>query len=141
MAKRALFATYCDDIRHEVNGKLSLIGCYAGEMYVPSFPVTLPRLCVHFTLTTPNVEPFEGPLTVSVLQNDALLAKMELDASWGRRVAEEPKPGRETLAFVGGTEISPITFEGPATMRIIAEAGGETLHGPKLWVSERPQQE
>ena len=49
---------FCDDIRHEINGKLTLVGCYSGEMnfngpppgLLPSFgalvnirvPVTMP---------------------------------------------------------------------------------------------------
>src|SRR5271165_3565530 len=37
------FTIFCDDIRAEVDGKVSFIGSYNGLMYVPSFPVTVPK--------------------------------------------------------------------------------------------------
>lgn len=38
---------FCDDIRHEANGKLSLIGVYGGELYpLGPYPLRLPKLCI-----------------------------------------------------------------------------------------------
>ena len=39
--------TFCDDIRMEVNGKLTLVGCYSTELYATSnFPIIIPKLCL-----------------------------------------------------------------------------------------------
>ncbi len=39
--------TFCDDIRMEINGKLTLVGCYSTELHVhSSFPVVIPKLCL-----------------------------------------------------------------------------------------------
>lgn len=38
---------FCDDIRHEVNGKVSFVGAYSNVMYITgSLPTTLPKLCM-----------------------------------------------------------------------------------------------
>jgi hypothetical protein len=37
---------FCDDIRHEVGGKVTFVGVYTGYMYVNgTLPVALPKLC------------------------------------------------------------------------------------------------
>ena len=37
---------FCDDIRYEINGKVTLVGVYAADMVLPNdFPVTLPKIC------------------------------------------------------------------------------------------------
>jgi hypothetical protein len=41
------FVIFCDDVREEVNGKLTFVGTYAGEMTVyGTAPATVPMLCV-----------------------------------------------------------------------------------------------
>ena len=35
----------CDDIRAEVGNKVSLMGVYAKDIFVPKFPYTFPKLC------------------------------------------------------------------------------------------------
>ena len=45
------FAIFCDDIRHEVTGKTTLVGAYNNQLIVTgSLPVTLPQLCAAITL-------------------------------------------------------------------------------------------
>ncbi len=41
---------FCDDIRHEIGGKISLIGIYQSEIIVREFPITLPKLCMIITI-------------------------------------------------------------------------------------------
>ena len=41
------YTVFCDDIRVEVGGKLSFIGCYFNDMYIYSdFPVVLNKFCI-----------------------------------------------------------------------------------------------
>jgi len=54
------YSIFCDDIRNEVGGKLSFIGCYNSVMFVPAaFPFTLPKFCVHLHIVTPAHRPFK----------------------------------------------------------------------------------
>jgi hypothetical protein len=53
------FTIFCDDIREEVNGKVSLIGCYGSELIVQgaTFPLILPKLGFHVTVRLPTGTP------------------------------------------------------------------------------------
>lgn len=47
--------TFCDDIRIELDGRVSLIGCFVGEIIFPGqFPLTVPKLGI-------NIQFFELP--------------------------------------------------------------------------------
>lgn len=54
---------FCDDIRFEAGGKVTLVGVYAGDMIFPAdFPVTIPRLGMRISYSErPNesTEPVE----------------------------------------------------------------------------------
>jgi hypothetical protein len=56
-------SVFCDDIRFELNGKISLIGTYGNTMFVGgAFPIFLPKLCVAIVY---REEP-DSPLPVAV---------------------------------------------------------------------------
>ena len=52
---------FCDDIRNEVGGKLSFIGCYNGVIFVPpEFPLVIPRFCIHLQIFSPAQKPYSS---------------------------------------------------------------------------------
>ena len=57
---RYAHVAYCDDIRPEINGKMSLIGLYSDKMLLPDIPASLPKLGILVTAKTSFDEPFEG---------------------------------------------------------------------------------
>lgn len=60
--ERSASCFYCDDIRHEVGGKLTLVGMYPDGMHVqcpPQGAVALPRFCVIGFFRTPIEQPIE----------------------------------------------------------------------------------
>lgn len=141
MSNRNLTATFCDDIRHEIGGKISLIGCYAGDMIVPVFPITLPKLCLHFTLTTRLDTPFHGPITVSIFQSGNVISKVDINSGWAPAANLPARPdgtARDTLFLQGGFELSPITFDKPTTLLIVAETEGDVIQGPMLHIGTPP---
>jgi hypothetical protein len=48
------FIMICDDIREEVGNKMSMMGIYQKDIYVPRFPFTFPKLC--FVVNYENVK-------------------------------------------------------------------------------------
>ena len=55
------YSIFCDDIRNEAGGKLSFIGCYNGVIFISeSFPLVLPKLCVHVHILSPASRPFRS---------------------------------------------------------------------------------
>jgi hypothetical protein len=69
---------FCDDIRHELGGKLSYIGVYSGHLFVPAFPVILPKLCLALSVITPASQPFRK-LELRIFKDDEQLAEGVLD--------------------------------------------------------------
>ena len=53
------YSIFCDDIRNEVGGKMSFIGCYNGIIFVPpTFPLVIPRFCIHLQIFSPAQNPY-----------------------------------------------------------------------------------
>ena len=51
---------FCDDIRQEIGGKYSLVGCYGGELIVVSDGnAVLPKLCASINLRIPSDHEFQ----------------------------------------------------------------------------------
>ncbi len=48
------YTIFCDDLRQEVGNKVSYMGVYQGMMFVPAFPVALPKLCAAVTARFPR---------------------------------------------------------------------------------------
>ncbi|UEP49675.1 hypothetical protein LMA00_07980 [Burkholderia ambifaria] len=69
--ERSVSALFCDDVRHEVGGKLSLIGVYQHVALVPTFPARQGKLAVFVTCNSPKSKPFKQ-LTVKIYRGDNL---------------------------------------------------------------------
>ena len=44
------YTSICDDIRHEADGKITLVGIYGTKLVASEFPITLPKLCFFITV-------------------------------------------------------------------------------------------
>jgi hypothetical protein len=58
---------FCDDIREEVGGKVTLAGCYGNDMRFTgvSFPIIIPKLAIYVMARLPLDQPFP-PLQLHV---------------------------------------------------------------------------
>ncbi|WP_306046099.1 hypothetical protein [Nioella sp. MMSF_3534] len=55
------FTVFCDDIRQEVNGKTTLVGCYSGDMnFSKPAPARVANLCAYINIRIPNGTRFEA---------------------------------------------------------------------------------
>jgi hypothetical protein len=64
---------YSDDIRQEINGKISLIGVYQGGMSVfGELPQDLPKLVVSTYINSPIQKPFKRVIVEIILNNRTL---------------------------------------------------------------------
>lgn len=41
------YSLICDDVRHEVGNKVSFIGVYTKDLFIPQTPFTFPKLCAY----------------------------------------------------------------------------------------------
>ncbi|KRA51820.1 hypothetical protein [Pseudoxanthomonas sp. Root630] len=136
--QRSIGGIFCDDIREEVNGKISLVGCYTGGMQVESFPATLPKLCVFVRVIFSAHEP---PSSVSfrLLRDDEQLVVGHLPPE--TMPAAAPEGADESLMSVihGQIVLSPFELTGPCTLRMRAVVDDVELRGLSLKITQRDQ--
>jgi len=138
---RQIHTVFCDDIRHELGGKLSYIGVYSGMLFVPAFPATLSKLCLAMNVLTPADRPF-AKLTVRLLKDEDVLVEGTLDDAQLSAAVDVPTDdamakGR-ILAVPSIIVFSPFALEGPCTLRVRAETEEGELRGLGLRVEQAP---
>ena len=74
------YAIICDDVRREENGKMMIIGAYASDIGLPSYPARL-RLCMVLGIRFNIVG--KVPISVRVLQDGKKVLEMagDIDAA------------------------------------------------------------
>ena len=139
---RHIQTIFCDDIRHELGGKLSFIGVYTGHLFVRTFPVTLPKLCLALTAITPSSQPFQK-LELRILKDDEVLAEGSLDESMLGTVADatgeaDDSDGKESRVQVLNSlfVFSPFQIDAPCRLRVRAVTESEELKGLSLMIAE-----
>jgi hypothetical protein len=69
---------FCDDIRHEINGKISYIGVYSERLFVKPLPAKLPKLCLAVRAVIPVGTPINS-LVVRVYKDEIQFAESRAD--------------------------------------------------------------
>ena len=122
------YSVFCDDIRNEVGGKLSFIGCYNGVMFVrPEFPLTFPKLCVHFHIVSPSSMPYtslrvrcylpgqDDPFVDEALEAPSPVEQMQLAEQLEKGVAAP-----QLLVAAGSFIFAPLEITRPGLIRMRA---------------------
>jgi len=130
---RHIQTIFCDDVRHELGGKLSYMGVYNGVLFVPAFPVTLPKLCLVINVLTPAEKPF-AKLVLRVLTNEEVLIEEDFDETQYTVRENEDR----LLIFPSIFVFSPCQLDGPCILRVRAETEEGELKGPGLIVGQAP---
>lgn len=139
---RHIQTIFCDDVRHELGGKLSYIGDYSGVLLVPAFPVTLPKLCLVIKVLTPAEKPF-ARLTLRVLKDNEVLIEGNLDETQlSGTLNATPNTVEENedrlLMFMSIFVFSPLHLEGPCILRVRAETEEGELKGSGMIIGQAP---
>jgi len=141
MIPRHVETIFCDDIRHEVGGKLSFIGVYSGGLFVPEFPVTLSKLCLSVKVVTPVGDPLRV-LNLRVLKDEETLQEVILDeeqltaaSNLAEEMTEEQRKERVQMTqFM--LVFSPIQFDESCTLRVRVQTEDGKLNGMLLKVDQ-----
>jgi len=136
---RFAYSIFCDDIRQEMQGKLSLIGVYDTQVLVPEFPANIMRMCVLITAMTPISKPFSEICFIGKF-GDRELFQLNIDKDQLRE-ADEASPKDpdaifqkiQTVAFV-----NPLFLEQPGDIVIEVVADGEHIECPGLQARKMP---
>ena len=118
---RVLTAIFCDDIRHEVGNKMSFMGCYQNELFVPTAPIALAKLCVYVTLLTPIARPVRSLRFRVLMDDDRELARVEIpdEAFTNMAVVSEGAATRTSVS--AAMMFSPFTIEKGSVLRVLAD--------------------
>jgi hypothetical protein len=136
-ADRFVHAIFCDDIRQEMGNKVSFMGCYQGELFVPFVPLMLPKLCVQVTISTTVDRPIKS-LTVRLDQGENQLAVIEVPADdFVRSMPPVPEEAKRWSASVG-VMLSPFNITEPGELRVVVITEEGEMPGPRLRLKVRP---
>ncbi len=137
-----LSTIYCDDVRQEVGGKLSLIGVYNDVMYVQQFPVTLPKLWVVATFVAPKDKPLKS-LKFRIFKNNDPLADLDATpehlqqlASAREPVVPMPDGSRTVVSTQSQVCFAPLMLDAPCVLRVAAITENGETRGLSLQVQE-----
>lgn len=135
------FATsiFCDDVRQEVNGKVSYMGVYHNAMFCASFPAQLIKLCINISITTPISEPFKSLSFKGSYEGEPLfelpLTEEQIEEALAQAVRQPDARFRAVQVMM---VIAPMALNKPGQLKIEVEADGETVPCPGLTVLQAP---
>ena len=137
-----LSTIYCDDVRQEVGGKLSLIGVYNAVMYVQQFPVNLPKLWIVATFVASKDEP-PKTLKFRVFKDNEPLADLDATPEHLQQLANArepvvPLPDGSRRAISTQTQVcfTPLLLDAPCVLRVTAITEGGETRGLSLQVQQ-----
>ncbi|WP_370285797.1 DUF6941 family protein [Pseudooceanicola nanhaiensis] len=124
---------FCDDIRREMNGKLTLVGCYASELNFDSPPPgNLPRFAALINLRIPSSINFKK-ISIKVVQTDGEDERLLIDANIDMDLEEITKLDAPALDEAGRVVLmafpcqwTNIKFTSPGMIKVRAYIDDET---------------
>lgn len=134
MQDRYIHTIWCDDIRQEIGNKPSLMGVYTGQLILPQLPMTLQRLGVFSTLSSPVAKPINTGVKIEVKRDDGhSLLTIEADAPEFTLLTQDEEATRIQIGT--GFTLGPVELPiGCKYLVVEAIVDGESIVGPKLWV-------
>lgn len=137
---------FCDDIRYEAGGKISLMGIYNGSLEVQELPVTMAKLCLIVTLNEKRSS--SGHRQLKVIQQSRSADGQEEDKVLIDMEYEIPDEAvsDETEEFSMRTQrldliASPFNIEQPSKIRVRSYQDGNEIALGKLEIKVASPQE
>lgn len=145
MTNRYAHTQFADDIRFEVGNKTSVIGIYAGEMFLPFFPCALPKLCIAAYFSFEAKEPikslgFKVTLAGQEIENVSL-PESDIANMITNMTSKSTEENPVTQLSIGGQLVfSPLNIEAPSVVTVTAVADGvEYLAGKlRIFLADQP---
>jgi hypothetical protein len=136
---------FCDDVRYEKNGKLSLIGVYHGDLISPrGFPFSLPKFVLfinYYELPSESTSPVQLKVFMPGDNPDTPTVDVALPVDEMRKTKPDPSmPGENPrLMLRNMLEISPFQVREAGIMRVRAYRDDLEIRMGSLWVRARPE--
>ena len=140
------YTIFCDDIRHEISGKTTFVGIYAGEMilHVP-LPAIYPKLClaIHYTERPgESTEPvrIEVSLPGDEIDKPAIVADLPIDQMRNRPPPSDPGADDPRLGVQFHMGLTPLQILKEGRIKVRAIRGEDVIRlGSLLIRSDAPE--
>lgn len=142
--QRFITATFCDDIRYEIGNKISLIGCYSGELISSTIPVALPKFCALVNVHTNIKHPFKKLIVKAFFDN---VLAVEQEVTENNLLQEDKLEQIKKAEFLNTFSINlqfifqPLLIEKDTWLSIIAETELGTIQGPYFLIRGQKENE
>jgi len=130
---------FCDDIRDEINGKVSYIGTYNANLFVKEFPIALPKFCIAVKIILPLDYKFEK-IKLNIYKDEDILIQSDIDESQldaylqqAKDIKEEDKRNR-VFSFQARIIASPFQIESESTLIVRAKIDKNEFKGAGLTI-------
>lgn len=138
---RYAHAIYCDDIRQEVGGKITLVGIYSGQCLVREIPCTLPKLCLSLNVSASRAKPVRSLIVVGAFAGNEVI-NMTLDSTQIAEImapSEGQRPDSKHMMLVLMAALSPFNVSTPGKLTLTVTADGEDIYCEGLNISIAPE--
>lgn len=131
---------FCDDIRHEINGKTTMVGVYSSNLVLPNNePALLPSLFASVQIYIPHEYKFdEGKLMVSSLDGEEVTVVTELELPSPQ--ADEGSPERY-IVFRINVSLTPFAAKPGTRLQVRAYFEGNEFKLGTLSIVSAPSTE
>ncbi len=132
--ERNIFCMFADDIRHEVNGKISLIGMYQGGMNIgSSLPAVLPQLVITAYINTPVDHPFKE-ISIDLRLNEQVLQTLSPPPEAVQDMQDSTPPFADTrmITMMMVLKLQPFNVTEEGRLFVRAKIDGDVLEGNAL---------
>lgn len=127
-------SVFCDDIRNEIDGKVSLIGCYGPAIQLPAPPpIILPKLGIHIMVISEDYIPVKS-LKLKVFApgvDGGVLTIIDVAPEFPPEARSPPKKKRgESSAhtkIIQDAIISPFEILSTGTLRVVVNLNGTEI--------------
>jgi len=149
MISRHVQTIFCDDIRHEIGGKLSYIGVYSSSMYVNKFPAILPKIGLSVKVISPVEQPLRT-MTLRVLKDEETLQTIELDEAQLKEASQDSEDISEQDQKQGSQKVqvaqfllmfTPLELAAPCKLRVRVQTESGELSGLALRIEHPPNEQ
>jgi hypothetical protein len=134
---RYAHAVFCDDIRQEVGGKITLVGIYAGQCLVPSIPCSLPKLCLVLNISATRAAPVQSVTVTGAFAGNEVL-NMTLDKNHIAEIMDpsiNARPDGKNMMLVLMAIMAPFNVSTSGKLTITVTADGEDMFCEGLEIS------
>lgn len=129
---RYVFCQYCDDVREEAGGKISLMGLYLGGLTITgTVPHIIPKLVISANIASPTSAPFKD-LRIEVIHGEQIIQSIELPRDDLKKGLDAVNVDSTMFTVQMVMALQPFVVPATGKLFVRVHADGSTIDGNPL---------